>query len=97
ARRSKAERPARRAAAAAGPLTGKTVVITGSIEGWSREDAEAAIRAAGGKPAGWGATKSGFVVAGPGAGAKLAKAEELGVPVIPPEGFDELLRTGGGG
>ena len=92
-----AELPAPRAAAAVGPLTGKTVVITGSIEGWSREDAEAAIRAAGGKPAGSVSTKTDFVVAGPGAGSKLAKAEELGVPVIPPEGFDELLRTGGGG
>jgi len=92
-----AELPAPRAAAAVGPLTGKTVVITGSIEGWSREDAEAAIRAAGGKPAGSVSKKTDFVVAGPGAGSKLAKAEELGVPVIPPEGFDELLRTGGGG
>jgi DNA ligase (NAD+) len=90
-----AELPAPRVAAAAGPLTGKTVVVTGSIEGWSREDAEAAIRAAGGKPAGSVSKKTDFVVAGPGAGSKLAKAEELGIPVIPPEGFDELLRTGG--
>jgi DNA ligase (NAD+) len=91
-----AELPAPRAAAAVGPLTGKTVVVTGAIEGWSREEAEAAIRAAGGKPAGSVSKKTDFVVAGPGAGSKLAKAEELGVPVIPPEGFDELLRTGGG-
>src|SRR6185503_13164848 len=89
-----AELPEPRAAAAVGPLAGKTVVVTGSIEGWSREDAEAAIRAAGGKPAGSVSKKTDFVVAGPGAGSKLAKAEELGVPLVPPDGFDELLRSG---
>jgi len=89
-----AELPAPRVSAAGGPLAGKTVVVTGSIEGWSREDAEAAIRAAGGKPAGSVSKKTDFVVAGPGAGSKLAKAEELGVPLVPPEGFDELLRSG---
>jgi DNA ligase (NAD+) len=90
-----AELPAPRVAAAAGPLAGKTVVVTGSIEGWSREAAEAAIRAAGGKPAGSVSTKTDFVVAGPGAGSKLTKAEELGVPIVAPERFEELLRTGG--
>jgi DNA ligase (NAD+) len=92
-----AELPAPRAAAAAGPLAGKTVVVTGSIEGYSREEAEAAIRAAGGKPGGSVSKKTDFVVAGPGAGSKLARAEELGIPVIAPERFDELLRTGGAG
>jgi DNA ligase (NAD+) len=89
-----AELPEPRVAAAGGPLAGKTVVVTGSIEGWSREDAEAAIRAAGGKPAGSVSKKTDFLVAGPGAGSKLARAEELGVPVVAPEAFDELLRTG---
>jgi DNA ligase (NAD+) len=92
-----AELPAPRVAAAGGPLAGKTVVVTGSIEGWSRDAAEAAIRAAGGKPAGSVSKKTDFVVAGPGAGSKLAKAEELGVPVVAPEGFEELLRSGGVG
>jgi DNA ligase (NAD+) len=92
-----AEVPAPRVAAGAGPLAGRTVVVTGSIEGWSRDEAEAAIRAAGGKPAGSVSKKTDFVVAGPGAGSKLAKAEELGIPVIAPERFEELLRTGGSG
>ena len=86
-----AELPAPRVAASGGPLAGRTVVVTGSIEGWSREQAEAAIRAAGGKPAGSVSKKTDYVVAGPGAGSKLAKAEELGVPVIAPEHFAALL------
>jgi DNA ligase (NAD+) len=74
-----------------GPLAGKTVVVTGSIEGFSREDAEAAIRAAGGKPAGSVSKKTDYVAAGPGSGSKLAKAEELGIPVLDADGFRALL------
>ena len=79
---------------ASGPLAGKTVVVTGSIEGFSREEAEEAIRAAGGKPGGSVSKKTDYVVAGPGAGSKLAKAEELGVPVVEPEAFPTLLEHG---
>jgi DNA ligase (NAD+) len=86
-----AELPAPRQAAGGGPLAGKTVVVTGSIEGYSREEAEAAIRAAGGKPGSSVSKKTDYVVAGPGAGSKLAKAEELRVPVIAPERFPALL------
>jgi DNA ligase (NAD+) len=86
-----AELPEPRTAAAGGPLAGKTVVVTGSIEGYSREEAEAAIRAAGGKPGGSVSKKTDYVAAGPGAGSKLAKAEELGVPVLDAEGFRRLL------
>ena len=60
------------------PLEGMTVVVTGSLEGFSREEAEEAIRAAGGKPAGSVSKKTDYLVAGPGAGSKLAKATELG-------------------
>jgi DNA ligase (NAD+) len=88
------ELPAPRASAATGPLAGKTVVVTGSIEGFSREEAEAAIRAAGGKPGGSVSKKTDYVVAGPGAGSKLAKAEELGVPVLGAAGFRTLLEGG---
>ena len=74
---------------------GITVVVSGSIEGYSREEAEAAIRAAGGKPAGSVSRKTDFLVAGPGAGSKLTKAQELGVPIVEPERFAELLERGG--
>ena len=86
------ELPAPRArAVSTGPLAGKTVVVTGTIEGFSREQAEAAVRAAGGKPAGSVSKKTDYVVAGPGAGSKLARAQELGVPVLDGEGFRRLL------
>jgi DNA ligase (NAD+) len=78
-------------AAATGPLAGKTVVVTGSIEGFSRDEAEQAVRDAGGKTAGSVSKKTDLVVAGPGAGSKLAKAEELGIPVLDAAGFARLL------
>jgi DNA ligase (NAD+) len=78
-------------AAAGGPLAGKTVVVSGAIEGFSREEAEEAVRAAGGKPAGSVSKKTDYLVAGPGAGSKLAKAQELGVPVLDADGFRALL------
>ena len=89
-----AELPAPRVAAAAGPLAGKTVVVTGAVEGFSREEAEDAIRAAGGKAGGSVSKKTDYVVAGPGAGSKLAKAEQLGVTVLDADGFRQLLEGG---
>jgi DNA ligase (NAD+) len=88
------ERPSVRpsAGAASGPLAGKAVVVTGSIEGYSREEAEEAVRAAGGKPAGSVSRKTDYVVAGPGAGSKLTKAQELGVTVIDAGDFGRFLR-----
>ena len=77
--------------AAEGPLAGKTVVVTGSIEGFSREEAEEAVRAAGGKPAGSVSKKTDLVVAGPGAGSKLAKAEDLGIRVVDADGFRRIV------
>ena len=85
------ELPAPRIAAAAGPLSGKTLVVTGAIEGFSREEAEEAIREAGGKSAGSVSKKTDYVIAGPGAGSKLAKAEALGIPVLDVEAFRDLL------
>jgi DNA ligase (NAD+) len=88
------ERPVPLAAAAApgkGPLAGRTVVVTGAIDGFSREEAEEAIRAAGGRPAGSVSGKTDYVIAGPGAGSKLQKAQELGIPVLDADGFRELL------
>jgi DNA ligase (NAD+) len=90
-----AEPPARRAApgsgAAGGPLAGKTVVVTGALTGFDRPGAEEAIRAAGGKAAGSISRNTDYVVAGENAGSKLAKAQELGVPVLDEEGFRRLL------
>ncbi len=79
------------AAAADGPLAGKSVVVTGTIEGFSREEAEQAVRDAGGKAVGSVSKKTDFVVAGPGAGSKLAKAEELEIPILDADAFRRLL------
>jgi DNA ligase (NAD+) len=85
------ELPKPRATAAAGPLAGKTVVVTGTIEGYTRDGAEEAVRAAGGKPAGSVSKKTDYVVAGEGAGSKLTKAQELGIRVLDADGFRRLL------
>jgi DNA ligase (NAD+) len=77
-----------------GPLTGLSIVVTGTIEGFSREEAEEAIVAAGGKAASSVSKRTAFVVAGPGAGTKLQKAEALGVPLLDAEGFRRLLEEG---
>jgi len=82
------------AAAAGGPLEGVTVVATGSLEGFTREGALEAIIAAGGKAASSVSKKTDFVAAGPGAGSKLAKAEELGVRIIDAAQFARLLEEG---
>jgi DNA ligase (NAD+) len=74
-----------------GPLVGRTLVVTGTLEGFSRTEAEEAIRAAGGKVAGSVSKKTDYVVAGESAGSKLAKAQELGVPVLDEGGFRRLL------
>ena len=65
-----------------GIFSGMTIVVTGSMQSMTREDAEAKIIAQGGKASSSVSKKTSFVVAGPGAGSKLAKAEELGVEVI---------------
>ncbi|MEO5939889.1 MAG: NAD-dependent DNA ligase LigA, partial [Candidatus Limnocylindrales bacterium] len=79
------------ASAATGPLSGKTVVVSGAIEGYSRDEAEQAVRAAGGKPSGSVSKKTDYLVAGPGAGSKLTKAETLGVTILDAAGFAALL------
>ena len=82
------------AGGADGPLAGLTVVATGSLEGFSREGAIEAIIAAGGKAASSVSKKTDFVAAGPGAGSKLTKAEELGLRIIDAEQFARLLDGG---
>jgi DNA ligase (NAD+) len=67
------------------------VVVTGTRAGFDREGAEQAIRAAGGKPGSSVSKKTDYLVAGESAGSKLAKAQELGVPVLDEEGFRKIL------
>ena len=89
-----AEPPARRVApgrGAAGPLAGKTLVVTGTLRGFDRAAAEEAIRAAGGKTAGSVSRITSYLVAGENAGSKLARAQNLGVPVLDEEEFGRLL------
>lgn len=75
-------------------LAGKTVVVTGSLEGFSRDSAKEAIIERGGKAAGSVSKHTDWVVVGANAGSKAAKAEELGIPMIDEERFKVLLETG---
>jgi DNA ligase (NAD+) len=74
-----------------GPLAGKTLVVTGSLERFSRQEAEEAIRRAGGRAAGSVSKKTDYLVAGAEAGSKLDKATKLGVTVLDEAGFEKLL------
>jgi DNA ligase (NAD+) len=75
-------------------LAGVTVVATGSLEGYTREGAQEAIISAGGKAASSVSKKTDFVAAGPGAGSKLAKAEELGLRILDAAQFRILVEQG---
>ena len=84
---SEAERPVE------GPLSGRTYVVTGTLERWSREDAKSALEALGAKVTDSVSGKTSALVVGeePGA-AKLTKAQRLGVELLDEKGFDALLR-----
>ena len=69
-------------AAELGPLAGKMLVLTGTLPQLARDEAKALIEAAGGKVSGSVSRKTHYVVAGSEAGSKLAKAQELAVPII---------------
>ncbi len=75
-------------------LSGLTIVVTGSLEKFSREEAQEAITSRGGKSASSVSKNTDFVVVGPGAGSKAKKAEELNRPVLDEAGFELLLSSG---
>ncbi len=77
-----------------GPLAGLTIVLTGTLEGYTRDEAAEAIQDRGGKVSGSVSKKTSFVVAGQNAGSKLEKAESLGVPVLDEAGLGVLLSEG---
>ena len=75
-------------------LEGKTIVVTGTLPNFSRDEAKEAIISRGGKASGSVSKKTDYLVAGENAGSKLDKAEQLGVPVLDEDGFRALLETG---
>jgi DNA ligase (NAD+) len=76
-------------------LAGLTVVVTGSVPGYTREEAEEAILARGGKSPGSVSKKTFALVVGDAPGAsKLKKAEELDIPIVPADRFESLLESG---
>jgi DNA ligase (NAD+) len=78
---------------AEGPLTGSTYVITGTLEGYTREEATAALEELGAKVSGSVSGKTTGVVAGENPGTKLAKAQKAGVPVLTEQDLAKLLRS----
>jgi DNA ligase (NAD+) len=82
------------APAAAGPLAGVTVVITGTLAGLTRDEAADAVTSRGGKVTGSVSKKTDYVVAGENPGSKYDRALSLGIPVLDETGFRELLDNG---
>lgn len=79
-----------------GRLAGLTLVVTGTLEGFARNEAEERLRELGGKVTGSVSKKTSALVAGASPGTKLQKAEKLGVPVLDEDGFLRLLEEGPG-
>ena len=75
-------------------LDGATVVVSGTMPGYDRDSAKNAILVRGGKASSSVSKRTTVVVVGPGAGSKVAKAQELGIPIVGAERFQELLDKG---
>jgi len=84
----------RGAVGGAGPLAGKTVVVTGVLKNYTRSAIQARIKELGGRAVGSVSGKTDYLLAGEDAGSKLTKARQLGVPVLTEEEFEELARRG---
>jgi DNA ligase (NAD+) len=80
--------------AAEGPLAGKTVVLTGTLPGVTREEAARTLEAAGAKISGSVSKKTGYVLAGEAAGSKVEKARALGIPTVTWDEMVEILEGG---
>lgn len=78
-------------AASDNPFAGKTVVVTGTLEHFTRDEIEDKLRMLGAKAAGSVSKKTGYVIAGAKAGSKLTKVQELGVPVLSEEEFVNMV------
>ena len=74
-----------------GHLVGRTFVLTGTLAGMSREEAQAAVAAAGGKVVGSVSKKTDYLIVGEDAGSKLEKARALGIRILDEAAFRELL------
>ena len=74
-------------------MEGKTLVVTGTLQKYSRDEIEELITRHGGHAASSVSKNTDYLVAGEKAGSKLAKAQELGVPVITEEDFERLLQS----
>ena len=83
----------RAAETSAGQLAGKTLVVTGTLDKYSREEIHALIEQHGGKAGSSVSKKTAYLVAGAEAGSKLAKAQSLGVPVLTEAEFEALLAS----
>jgi DNA ligase (NAD+) len=81
------------AAAASGPLAGKTLVVTGTLARHSRDEMEELIAQHGGRAASSVSKNTDYLVAGEKAGSKLAKAQQLGVKVLSEEEFEKLVES----
>lgn len=85
------EQPRKRVANAVGDLTGKTIVVTGSLSKYGRDEIESLIRQRGGKPSGSISKNTSYLVAGEKAGSKLEKAKALGIPVLTEDEFQAMI------